>query len=133
MKSEPDVFSFDDLLAAPKKTSPWDGVRNYQARNFMRDHMKVGDNVLFYHSSCEVPGIAGWATIASSPRTDVDPWVLVDVKAKVKFPNFVSLSALRAESRLKNMLVLRKGQRLSIQPVEAKDFAWIIEHMSGLS
>jgi predicted RNA-binding protein with PUA-like domain len=134
MKSEPDEFSIDDLAAAPRKTTPWFGVRNYQARNFMRDAMHVGDGVLFYHSSCEVPGIAGLAEVASAPYPDAtqfdrrspyfdgkspksDPrWVLVDVKL-VKKTRLLSLEEMRSAPELASLVVLRRGNRLSITPV----------------
>ncbi|HEX2648715.1 MAG TPA: EVE domain-containing protein [Burkholderiales bacterium] len=134
MKSEPEECSIDDALAAPKRLTPWTGVRNYTARNFMRDDMRVGDGVLFWHSSCEVPGIAGLAEIASKPYPDpsqfdrksdyYDPkskresprWVCVDVKALEK-TRVVPIAELRAEAALKKMAVLRPGNRLSITPV----------------
>ncbi len=138
MKSEPDVFSIDDLAA--KKTSLWDGVRNYQARNFMTQDMKVGDQVLFYHSNAEPPGIAGLAEVVSPAEPDpgqfdkkseyFDPkaskekprWFCVRVGFKEKFNGIISLENLRAKKELKDMLVLKKGQRLSIQPVTAKEY-----------
>ncbi|MBX3021847.1 MAG: EVE domain-containing protein [Bdellovibrionales bacterium] len=141
MKSEPDVFSIDELKK--RETSLWDGVRNYQARNFMRNDMKVGDSVLFYHSSCEPPGVAGVAKVASVAEPDpsqfdkkseyYDPkatkdkpiWYCVRVKFVEKFPRLVSLAELRATKELKDMLVLKKGQRLSIQPATAKEFECI--------
>ena len=134
MKSEPDECSIDDALAAPGQTVPWTGVRNYQARNFMRDEMQVGDGVLFYHSSCPEPGVAGLARIASATRPDptqfeadspyYDPkspadkprWLLLDVQAVRKTP-LISLAALRAVPELADMRVLQRGNRLSITPV----------------
>ena len=134
MKSEPDECSIDDALAAPKRLTPWTGVRNYTARNFMRDDMRVGDGVLFWHSSCEVPGIAGLAEVASQPYPDpsqfdkksdyYDPgskresprWVCVDVRA-LKKTRVVPIAELREQAALKKMLVLRPGNRLSITPV----------------
>jgi predicted RNA-binding protein with PUA-like domain len=139
MKSEPDEFSIDDLVRAPKKTTPWFGVRNYQARNFMRDAMRVGDGVLFYHSSCAVPGIAGFAQVASGPypdETQFDPkspyfdakatrenprWLLVDVKLARK-TRLLPLDELRAHPALGDMVVLRRGNRLSITPVTAAEW-----------
>lgn len=136
MKSEPDECSIDDTLAAPKATVPWTGVRSYQARNFMRDAMQVGDGVLFYHSSCPEPGIVGIARVASGTRPDptqFDPaspyfdaaskpeeprWLLLDVQALRK-TRLLSLPELRATPALVDMLVLRKGNRLSITPVDA--------------
>ncbi|MGF6350675.1 EVE domain-containing protein [Variovorax sp. W2I14] len=135
MKSEPDEVSIDDALAAPDATVAWTGVRYYQARNFMRDGMKVGDGVLFYHSSCSEPGIAGIARVASgikpdptqfdakSPYYDAaskkdDPrWLLVDVQA-VRKTRLLALPELRAKSELAELIILRKGNRLSITPVE---------------
>ena len=134
MKSEPDECSIDDALAAPDATVPWTGVRNYQARNFMRDAMRVGDGVLFYHSSCAEPGIAGIARVASTARPDptqFDPdspyhdpkskpeaprWLLVDVQALCK-TRLLGLPELRAQPALADMRLLQKGNRLSITPV----------------
>ncbi|SPE20011.1 EVE domain-containing protein [Burkholderiales bacterium] len=134
MKSEPSECSIDDALAAPGSMVPWTGVRNYQARNFLRDQMHVGDGVLFYHSSCAQPGIAGIAQIASEPYPDpsqfdprskyfdagskaADPrWILVDVRA-VRKTRLVSIAELRAQKELADMLILRRGNRLSITPV----------------
>jgi predicted RNA-binding protein with PUA-like domain len=138
MKSEPEVFSLDDLKK--KTTSLWDGVRNYQARNFMMNDMKPGDQVLFYHSSTEPPGIAGLATIAAEAEPDpsqfdkkseyYDPkaskqkpiWYCVKVKYEETFSHYIALDELRKQAALKDMLVLKKGQRLSIQPVTPKEF-----------
>ena len=146
MKSEPDAFSIDDLKR--EKVSPWDGVRNYQARNMLRDDMKVGDGVLFYHSNCDPPGIAGTAKIvkagypdyaAFDPRSKYfDPtsnqenprWYRVDVQFIKKFPQLLSLHELRQIPGLKNMLVLRKGNRLSITPVTDKEWEIIIKMAS---
>jgi predicted RNA-binding protein with PUA-like domain len=143
MKSEPEECSVDDALAAPNATVPWVGVRNYQARNFMRDGMQVGDGVLFYHSSCADPGIVGIARVASgaypdptqfdaaSPYFDAkskpeEPrWLLVDVQVLRKIAN-ITLAALRAQSALAEMVVLRKGNRLSITPVEAQHWRAIV-------
>src|SRR5512139_2051576 len=142
MKSEPDEFSIDDLVRAPGKTTPWFGVRNYQARNYMRDAMRVGDGVLFYHSSCEVPGIAGLAEVASAPRPDetqfdpkspyFDPkatrasprWVLVDVKL-VRKTRLLPLDELRSHPQLADMVILRRGNRLSVTPVTAAEWKHI--------
>ncbi|MFH0134515.1 EVE domain-containing protein [Variovorax sp. VaC1] len=145
MKSEPDEVSIDDALAAPDATVAWTGVRNYQARNFMRDGMKVGDGVLFYHSSCPEPGIAGIARVASAIKPDptqFDPkspyydagakkddprWLLVDVQA-VRKTRLLALPELRAKPELAELIVLRKGNRLSITPVEPAHWK-IIEKM----
>jgi predicted RNA-binding protein with PUA-like domain len=134
MKSEPDEMSIDDVLAAQGHTVPWFGVRNYQARNFMRDGMQVGDGVLFYHSSCAQPGIAGIAEVASSAypdHTQFDPkshyydpkskpeqprWQMVDVKG-VRKTRLLPLSELRTIAALEDMVLLQKGSRLSITPV----------------
>lgn len=143
MKSEPEECSVDDALAAPNATVPWVGVRNYQARNFMRDAMQVGDGVLFYHSSCAEPGIVGIARVASAAYPDptqFDPaspyfdaaakpdaprWLLVDVQVLRKVPN-VTLTQLRARPELAELLVLKKGNRLSITPVEARHWQAIV-------
>lgn len=139
MKSEPDECSIDDALAAPNATVPWTGVRNYQARNFMRDAMQVGDGVLFYHSSCPEPGIAGIARVASGTRPDptqFDPaspyhdpkssldkprWLLLDVQALRK-TRLITLAELRAHPQLAGMRVLQRGNRLSITPVEPQEW-----------
>jgi predicted RNA-binding protein with PUA-like domain len=135
MKSEPGECSVDDALAASNATVPWVGVRNYQARNFMRDGMCVGDGVLFYHSSCSEPGIVGLARVASAAYPDptqFDPkspyhdpkstpreprWLLVDVQVLKKTRN-LALPELRANPALEDLVILRKGNRLSITPVE---------------
>ena len=144
MKSEPDEVSVDDALAAPKSTVPWTGVRNYQARNFMRDQMRVGDGVLFYHSSCAEPGIVGIARVASAPYPDPtqfekkspyydaaskreEPrWTLVDVQVTKKTRN-LTLPELRADPALADLIVLRKGNRLSITPVEPRHWRHILK------
>jgi predicted RNA-binding protein with PUA-like domain len=144
MKSEPEECSVDDALAAPKATVPWVGVRNYQARNFMRDGMKVGDGVLFYHSSCAEPGIVGIARVAStaypdptqfdakSPyfdaksKPDEPRWLLVDVQVVRKTRN-LALPELRADAALEDLVVLRKGNRLSITPVEPQHWRRILK------
>jgi predicted RNA-binding protein with PUA-like domain len=143
MKSEPDEASIDDALAAPGATLPWTGVRNYQARNFMRDAMRIGDGVLFYHSGCAEPGIAGLAEVASGPYPDptqfdssskyYDPkstrenprWMLVDVKALAR-TRLLTLPQMRAMPELAEMQVLRRGNRLSITPVTASEWRCII-------
>lgn len=146
MKSEPHECSIDDALAAPAATVPWTGVRNYQARNFMRDRMRVGDGVLFYHSSCAEPGIAGVAEVAS--RTYPDPtqfdpdsryfdpassrseprWWLVDVRALRK-TRLIPIAELRAHPELSGMTVLRRGNRLSITPVSAAEWRFITKRL----
>ena len=144
MKSEPSECSIDDALAAPDRTVPWVGVRNYQARNFMRDQMQPGDGVLFYHSSCAEPGIAGLARVASGTRPDptqFDPaspyfdaasqpdaprWLLLDVQALRK-TRLIGLAELRAQPGLSDMRVLQRGNRLSITPVDAREWALIAQ------
>jgi predicted RNA-binding protein with PUA-like domain len=148
MKSEPEECSIDDALQAPGATVAWTGVRNYQARNFMRDAMRVGDGVLFYHSSCATPGIAGLAEVASCTRPDptqfdpaspyFDPkslpdrprWLLLDVKA-LKKTRLVALPELRARPELTDMVVLQKGSRLSITPVSAAQWRCIVRDILG--
>ncbi|TDV14486.1 EVE domain-containing protein [Paraburkholderia caballeronis] len=146
MKSEPDEASIDDLANAPHRTLPWTGVRNYQARNFMRDSMQVGDGVLFYHSSCPEPGIAGLAKVSSTAYPDptqfdpkspyFDPkstqetprWLLVDVVFVKKTP-LIPLAALREHDELAGMRVLTKGNRLSITPVTADEWNFITKRL----
>jgi predicted RNA-binding protein with PUA-like domain len=142
MKTEPDEFSIDDL--ARKKLEPWTGVRNYQARNFMRDGMQVGDGVLFYHSSCAEPGVAGLAEIASaahpdptqfdkksdyydaaSPR-DEPRWLLVDVKFKRKLKRTITLTELKEKSELDGFALLNRGNRLSVLPVTKAQWDFIL-------
>jgi predicted RNA-binding protein with PUA-like domain len=144
LKSEPDECSIDDALAAPQATVPWTGVRNYQARNFMRDAMQVGDGVLFYHSSCPEPGIAGIARVTSAvypDPTQFDPkspyfdpkstpdkprWLLRDVKAEKK-TRLLSLAEMRDTPALADMVVLQRGSRLSITPVSEEHWRWITQ------
>jgi predicted RNA-binding protein with PUA-like domain len=144
LKSEPDVFSFEHLKKRPKKTEPWNGVRNYQARNYMRE-MQAGDLGLFYHSSCEVPGVAGIVKItklAYPDPTQFDPkseyydagakkddprWSMVDVTWEADFKSPVTLDMLRDDPALEGLIVLRKGNRLSITPVEEKHFKRICQ------
>ena len=143
MKSEPEEVSIDDALAAPDRSVPWTGVRNYQARNFMRDAMQIGDGVLFYHSGCALPGIVGIAEVASTAYPDptqFDPacpyhdakatsetprWQLVDVRALRK-TRLLTLAELRADAALGDLMILRRGNRLSITPVAAADWRHII-------
>lgn len=140
MKSEPDVFSFEDLKSRPNQTEPWDGVRNYQARNFMRDEMRVGDQILFYHSNTNPPGVAGIARVASKPYPDptafdkkskyFDPksdpenprWMLVDVAYKSDLKRLVSLEEMKSMPELEEMRVMQRGNRLSITPVTKEEF-----------
>ena len=144
MKSEPDVFSFDDLVASPKKTAPWEGVRNYQARNIMRDEMPLGQQVFFYHSSCKEPGIYGIAEVvklAYPDHTALDPkneyfcsvsakrgesqWCMVDVRAVSRMQNPILLSQIKELPELSEMAVIKKGSRLSIQPVTPAEWKFI--------
>ncbi len=149
MKSEPDEFGIDDLAAAPGKATAWAGVRNYQARNFMRGKMRVGDKVFFYHSSCPEPGIAGIAEVASGPYPDASQfdskspyfdeaaereaprWFNVDVKF-VKKTRLISLAELREHRELVSMRVLAPGNRLSITPVDAREWEFITRHLMKL-
>jgi predicted RNA-binding protein with PUA-like domain len=141
MKTEPDEFSIDDL--AKRKTEPWSGVRNYQARNFMRE-MKVGDGVLFYHSSCEIPGVAGIAEVSKAAHPDptqFDPksdyfdaaskreeprWSLVDVKFKRKLKRVITLTELKGKRELSELALIRPGNRLSVLPVSKKEWDFIL-------
>ncbi len=121
MKSEPGVYSIDDLKKDGKTC--WDGVRNFQARNFMRDKMKRGDLVLFYHSNAEPPGVAGVARVCREGYPEKNPlWSMVDVEFVEKFPHFVPLEEIKAHPKLKGMLVVKRGMRLSVQPVDKKHF-----------
>lgn len=144
MKSEPDEFSIDDLVKAKDQTVPWFGVRNYLARNFMRDQMKTGDEVLFYHSSCPEPGIAGLARVASAAYPDKTQWdkkskyfdqkatrenprwMLVDVKL-VRKTRLLSLAAMRDAAQLASMVVLQRGNRLSITPVQPAELKAVLK------
>lgn len=145
-KSEPDTFGIDHLAKAPKRTSAWDGVRNFQARNMLRDSIKKGDEAFFYHSSCAVPGIVGIVEIVKAgypDETAFDPkhhhydadskrdaprWYVVDVKLKVKFSRVISLEELKqhAAKKLKDFVLLRRGNRLSVMPVAKKDWDFIL-------
>jgi predicted RNA-binding protein with PUA-like domain len=145
-KSEPDTFGIDALAQAPKKTSAWDGVRNYQARNMLRDSIKKGDLAFFYHSSCAVPGIAGIVSIARSGYPDLTAfdrkhhhydadskpeaprWYVVDVKLVRKLRRVITLDELRAhaDKKLKDFVLLRRGNRLSVMPVTNKDWDFIL-------
>lgn len=149
MKSEPDDVSIDDLAQRPDGTVAWYGVRNYQARNLMRDQMQVGDPVFFYHSSCAEPGIAGIARVASAAYPDAtqfdpaspyhDPkaepgsprWLNVDVRF-VRKTRLVGLAELRAHPELANMRVLARGNRLSITPVDPAEWRYITRELMGL-
>lgn len=144
MKSEPDVFGIDHLIAMPNKTEHWDGVRNYQARNMMRDNMKKGDLVFFYHSNCKVPGIVGIMQVVKESYPDFtswnpeskyfDPksteekprWFMVDVKFKRKLKRTISLNELKEMPGLEGMALLQRGNRLSIMPVSKREWDLIL-------
>lgn len=145
LKTEPDSFSIDDLARSPKKTTCWDGVRNYQARNSMRDDMRIGDRVLFYHSSTDPPAIVGTAKIVREAYPDPtawDPndshfdeksspdnprWCMVDIQLDQKFASPLTLESLRHVKALAKMELLRKGSRLSVQPVSKAEFETILK------
>jgi predicted RNA-binding protein with PUA-like domain len=146
LKSEPDSFSIDTLGKAPNQTTTWDGVRNFQARNMLRDAMKKGDLAFFYHSSCDVPGIAGIVSVVREGYPDVtafDPkhhhydadskkeaprWFVVDLKLKRKLKRVVTLDELRkyADKKLKDFVLLRRGNRLSVMPVSKQDWDFVL-------
>jgi predicted RNA-binding protein with PUA-like domain len=129
MKSEPDAFGIDHLARAPHRTAPWDGVRNYQARNFLRDRFAAGDRAFFHHSSCDTPGIYGTMEVVRGGYPEAaDPrWYQVDVRLLRKFAQPVTLTALRehAEGPLRDLIVLRRGNRLSVMPVTAGEWKFI--------
>ena len=143
MKNEPEDYSIDDL--AKDKTEPWDGIRNYQVRNMIRDEMRIGDNAFFYHSNCEIPGIYGQMTICKEAYVDhtafdkkakyYDPkskieapgWLMVDVEFKKKFNKIVSLKELKSFNELSQMRVVQRGNRLSITKLEKKEWDFIIK------
>ncbi|MCX7104492.1 MAG: EVE domain-containing protein [Methylococcales bacterium] len=144
MKSEPDAFGINDLYKKPNQTEHWDGVRNYQARNMMRDAMKLGDQVFFYHSNCEQPGIVGIMEVVKEgypdftafdpddahfdPKSDPDKprWMMVDVRFVKTLSRTISLRELKARPELVNMAVVRPGNRLSIMPVSANEWQFIL-------
>ncbi len=144
MKSEPNTFGIADLAAMPGQIEHWDGIRNYQARNFMRDGMRCGDVAFFYHSNCQMPGIVGIVDIVRDAYPDftaLDPeshyhdpkctsdnnrWCMVDVRLQQIFPRTISLAELKTQDALADMLILRKGNRLSITPVSATEWAHIL-------
>jgi predicted RNA-binding protein with PUA-like domain len=129
MKSEPDTFGIDHLARAPRRTAPWDGVRNYQARNFLRDSFAKDDRALFHHSSCDEPGIYGTMEVvrAGYPEAADPRWFQVDVRLLRKFAHPVTLAALRehAAGPLRDLIVLRRGNRLSVMPVTADEWKFI--------
>ena len=144
LKSEPNAYSIDDLMSEPKQTEHWDGIRNYQARNFMRDDMKKNDQAFFYHSNCDEPGIVGIVEVVREAYPDYtalepkskyyDPkssaennrWVMVDVKFKQKFVRTITLKELKDNRKLTDMRLVQKGSRLSIMPVTKKEWEIII-------
>ena len=144
MKSEPDVYGIDHLAAQPEQTDHWDGIRNFQARNMMRDQMQVGDQVFFYHSNCKPPGIVGIMEIARAAYPDptafdpeagyYDPksdphnprWLMVDVRLVRRLQRMISLEELRSHPELESMTLLRRGNRLSITPVSAEHWEFIL-------
>lgn len=144
MKSEPGEFSFDDLTHRPNQTEHWDGVRNYQARNMMRDDMRVGDHVFFYHSNCEEPGIVGLARIArkaypdhtafdpdnkhydAKSRPDQPTWFMVDVQSVRKLNRTITLTELKACPELDGLALIRRGNRLSVMPVSDNHWQFIL-------
>lgn len=148
-KTEPSAFSLDDLKAAPGGVAPWDGVRNYQARNLLRDEVRAGDGVLFYHSSTDPVGVVGLAEVVRAGYPDPtawepnsahpDPgstpeaprWYMVDVRYVRHFPRTVTLAELKAAPQLKGMKVVQRGMRLSIQPVTAREWAQVLELAAG--
>lgn len=146
MKTEPTTFSFDDLVKAPGKKTSWEGVRNYQARNLMRDEMKVGDRVLIYHSSCDEPSVMGVAEVSKEGFADLtaldrksryfdekaakkgeSPWVMVEVKASHRMQTPVNRQMLNSKKALSKMMVLQRGARLSVQPVTKQEFETILD------
>lgn len=145
MKSEPDVFGIDDLQQRPEQTEPWDGVRNYQARNFMRDNFSIGDLAFFYHSSTKIPGIVGIMKVVSQPYPDhlafnpeskyYDPksnpdnprWFCVDMQFVEKFSSIITLATLKEQTFLDNFTLLKKGSRLSVMPVTDTEWKDILE------
>lgn len=143
-KTEPDAFSIDDLAAKPEQTEHWDGIRNYQARNFLRDQVKQGDKVFIYHSSCKDVGIAGLAEVAKEAypdHTQFDPeshyydpksspdnprWVMVDVRFVEKFPTILSLKKIKSMPEINEICLIKKGHRLSIMPVNEHEFSALL-------
>jgi predicted RNA-binding protein with PUA-like domain len=144
MKSEPGTFSIDDLARAPRRTTAWDGVRNYQARNMLRDQMQAGDQAFFYHSSCEVPGVAGIVEVAragypdatafdkrdahydADSKRDAPTWYVVDVRLVRKLARIITLEELRAQRALAQMQLLKRGNRLSVMPVSEREWRAVL-------
>lgn len=150
-KSDPESYSFYDLIQEPNRTAEWDGVRNYQARNYLRDQIKVGDGVLFYHSNTSDPGVVGTAEVVRDgypDHTAMDPssdhadakstaenpiWFMVDIKALYEFEEPLSLQTLKGTPGLERMVLLQKGTRLSIQPVEEREWEVVLSLEGSLS
>lgn len=150
-KTEPDVFSIDDLMAMPNQTEHWDGIRNYQARNFLRDEVKLGDQVFIYHSSCKNVGIAGLAEVVKesyADHTQFDPeskyfdpkstqdkprWMMVDIHFKQKFPQVLALTLIKAMPEITEIGLVKKGHRLSILPVQKAEFECLLNRCQGVS
>lgn len=148
-KSEPDAFSIDDLAAKPNQTEHWDGIRNYQARNYLRDEVKVGDQLFFYHSSCQDVGIAGVAEVVKAaypdhtqfnpeskyydPKASLDNprWVMVDVKFKQKFARVLPLAKIKSMPQIREIGLVKKGHRLSIMPVIESEFKALLSAAGG--
>ncbi|MDO6692984.1 EVE domain-containing protein [Aliiglaciecola sp. 3_MG-2023] len=149
-KSEPDAFSIDDLANKPNQTEHWDGIRNYQARNFLRDKVQLGDQVFIYHSSCKNVGIAGLAEVVKESypdHTQFDPeskyydpksdpenprWYMVDVKFVKKFKHVLSLKSIKAMPQIQQIGLVKKGHRLSIMPVDPEEFAYLLKECNKL-
>ncbi|WP_343859294.1 EVE domain-containing protein [Aliiglaciecola litoralis] len=149
-KTEPDAFSVDDLANRPGQTEHWDGIRNYQARNFLRDKVQVGDAVFIYHSSCKEVGIAGLAEVVKAgypdhsqfdpeskyydPKSSVDAprWYMVDVKLTRKFKQVLTLKTIKQMQQITDIGLVKKGHRLSIMPVEEQEFLYLLEQCDGL-
>ncbi len=149
VKSEPSAFSIDDLVKSKNKTTHWDGVRNYQARNFMRDEMKKGDLVLFYHSNANPTAVVGYCEVVKEgypdftafdpedkhydPKSNMEKptWMMVDIKLKKKFKNPVTLAEIKENPKLQKMKLVQRGNRLSVMPVEEKEFNEILK-MAGV-
>lgn len=148
MKTEPTTFSIDDLASDPDQTTSWEGVRNYQARNLLRDDIKLNDKVLFYHSACKEPAVVGIATVVregypdshafdrrskyydEKSRTEEPTWFMVDIRLEKRFDQPVTLKTMREMPALKDMMLLKKGSRLSVQPVKKKEYDAILK-MAG--
>jgi predicted RNA-binding protein with PUA-like domain len=150
-KTEPDAFSIDDLAAMPEQTEHWDGIRNYQARNFLRDEVKSGDQVFIYHSSCKNVGIVGLAEVVKEGYVDhtqfnpdsnyYDPkstpdkprWVMVDIQFKQKFSNILPLKEIKSTPEITEIGLVKKGHRLSIMPVQKAEFEYLLSRCQGAS